>query len=143
MSCVPSRGTQSLAQCHNQQTISELKTNKKAAWKKLTREGETEVLKSIVDKELLTATLVNISKYRSDVLWVTKTPVNTPAESQIHHSLSPAKTKQCSYNVPFVIPCRLGFSCRAKWLGLTEYSNRKGKATWPCPTVQFSMEYRE
>lgn len=82
--------------------------------KKVTREEETEVLKSIVDKELLTATLVNISKYRSDVLWVTKTTVNTPAESQIHHSLSSAKTKQCSYNTSFVIPRRLGFRCRAK-----------------------------
>lgn len=80
----------------------------------MTRKEETEVLKSIVDKELLTAALVNISKYRSNVLWVTKTTVNTPAESQIHHSQSLAKTKQCSYNIPFVIPRRLGFSCRAR-----------------------------
>lgn len=80
----------------------------------MTRKEETEVLKSIGDKEPLTATLVNISKYRSSVLWVTKTTVNTPAESQIHHSKSLAKTKQCSYNIPFVIPCRVEFSCRVR-----------------------------
>jgi len=80
----------------------------------VTRKVEIEVLKSIVDRELFTATLVNISKYRSNVLWVTKTTVNTPAESQIHHSQFPAKTVQCSYNTPFVIPFRLGFSLRAR-----------------------------
>lgn len=92
----------------------------------MTRKEETEVLKSVRDKELLTATPVNISKSRSSVLWVTKATVNTPAESQIHHSQSPAKTKQCSYNTPIVSPCRLGFSCRAERLQL-EYSTTEEK----------------
>jgi len=136
MLCILSR-TQSLAQYHNQQTTSELKNSKESRMKKMTRKEETEVLKSIVDKELLTATLVNISKYRSSVLWVTKTTVNTPAESQIHHSQSPAKTKQCSYNIPFIIPCRLGFSCRARSLQI-EYS-AIGKEKKPKPVLLFSF----
>lgn len=52
--------------------MSELKNNKESRVKKVVRKEVTEVLKSIVDKELLTDTLINISKYTSNILWVTK-----------------------------------------------------------------------
>lgn len=135
MPCVSSRGTQSLAQCHNQQTISELKTNKKAAWKKVTREEETEVLKSIVDKELLTATLVNISKYRSNVLWVTKTTVNTPAESQIHHSQSQQRQNNAAIISPSSSLADLGLAAEQNDWSLHRKHSNIGKEKEPEPVL--------